>query len=268
MKKFNHFYNFLLHKIIKFLVDLVIYKKTFLYNFFIKNLSLGNFCYSYYAVKLNNVDFKDTTFRFACGGAYGNYLNLLIKEYKKDFFFLDIGANIGIFSLIAQNNKNCKKIIAIEPSRLIYKKLKKNLYSNSCSLHNVAITNFNGFADLSINKNHSGVSKLINKKNKKNIKSQKVITKNYKFFNMIDRKFKPYNLIVKIDVEGHQLNVVKEIKKSKIYKNISVLYIENENNYKSKIKLKKMIPGFKLIKLDQIINLKNKSVNMVFAKKV
>ena len=132
----------------------------------------------------------------------------------------------------------------------------------------MAITNFNGFSDLSINKNHSGVSKLINKINKKNIKSQKVITKNYKFFDMIDKKFKPYNLIVKIDVEGHQLNVIKEIKKSKIYKNISVLYIENENNYKSKIKLKKMIPGFKLIKLDQIINLKNKSVNMVFTKKV
>ena len=56
-------------------------------------------------------------------------------------------------------------------------------------------------------------------------------------------------------------------KKLKIYKNISVLYIENENNYKSKIKLKKTLPGFKLIKLDQIISLKNKSINMVFAKK-
>ena len=132
----------------------------------------------------------------------------------------------------------------------------------------MAISNFNGVADLSINTNHSGVSKLISKKDKKKYKTQKVITKNYKFFDMIDRKFKPYNLIVKIDVEGHQLNVIKEIKKSKIYKNISVLYIENENNYKSKIKLKKMIPGFKLIKLDQIINLKNKSVNMVFVKKI
>ena len=61
---------------------------------------------------------------------------------------------------------------------------------------------------------------------------------------MIDKKFKPYNLIVKIDVEGHQLNVIKEIKKSKLYKNISVLYIENENNYKSKIKLKKNVSWF------------------------
>jgi FkbM family methyltransferase len=267
MNKIQYSYNFLLHKIIKYFVDLIVYKKTFIYNFFIKNLSLGNFCFSYYAVKLNNVDFKDTTFRFACGGAYGNYLNSFIKEYKKEFFFLDIGANIGIFSLIAKNNKNCKKIIAIEPSRLIYKKLKKNLHTNNCALFNVAITNFNGFAELSINKNHSGVSKLINKKDKKNTKSQKVITKNYKLFDMIDKKFKPYNLIVKIDVEGHQLNVIKEIKKSKLYKNISVLYIENENNYKSKIKLKKMLAGFKLIKLDQIISLKDKNINMVFAKK-
>ena len=84
---------------------------------------------------------------------------------------------------------------------------------------------------------------------------------------MLYKKFEPYNLIVKIDVEGHQLNVIKEIKKSKIYKNISVLYIENENNYKSKIKLKKMITDFKLIKLDKLINLKNKNINMVFVKK-
>ena len=267
MKKFKYFFNFLLHKIIKYFVDLVVYKKTFLYNFFIKNLSLGDFCFSYYSVKLNNVNFKDITFRFACGGAYGNYLNSLIREHKKDFFFLDIGANIGIFSLIAKDNKNCKKIIAIEPSRLIYRELKKNLPSENCALYNLAITNFNGFADLSIIKNHSGVSKLINRKDKKKYKSQKVITKNYKFFDMIYKKFKPYNLIVKIDVEGHQLNVIKEIKKSKIYKNISVLYIENENNFKSKLKLKKMIPDFKLIKLDKVINLKDKNINMVFLKK-
>ena len=245
----------------------MVYKKTFFYNFFIKNLSLGDFCYSYYSVKLNNIDFKDVTFRFACGGAYGNYLNLLIKEHKKDFFFLDIGANIGIFSLIAQNNKYCKKIIAIEPSKLIYNKLKKNLSSKKCALYNIAITNFNGIANLSINKNHSGVSKLLNKKDKKKYKNQKVIAKNYRFFDMIYKKFKPYNLIVKIDVEGYQLSVVKEIKKSKIYNDISIMYIENENNHEAKIKLQKMLPKFKLIKIDKIINFKDSNINMVFEKK-
>ena len=33
---------------------------------------------------LKHVDFRDVTFRFACGGAYGNYLNSLIKKYEKD----------------------------------------------------------------------------------------------------------------------------------------------------------------------------------------
>ena len=267
MNKFKIFFNFLLHKIIKFLVNTIGYKKIFIFNFFIKNFSLGDFCYSYYSVKLNNVDFKDTTFRFACGGAYGNYLNSLIKKYKKEFFFLDIGANIGIFSLIAKNNKNCKKIIAIEPSKLIFKKLKKNLSSKKCALYNLAISNFNGVADLSIKTNHSGVSRLISKKDKIKLKSQKVITKNYKFFDMIYKKFKPYNLIVKIDVEGHQLNVIKEIKKSKIYNKISIMYIENENNYSAKKKLKNMLPKFKLIKLDKIINFKDSNINMVFKKK-
>ena len=131
----------------------------------------------------------------------------------------------------------------------------------------MAISNFNGFADLSINPNHSGVSKLIYKKDKKKYKSQKVITKNYKFFDMICKKLKPYNLIVKIDVEGHQLNVIREIKKSKIYDKISIMYIENENNYNAKKKLQKMLPKFRLTKLDKIINFKDSNINMVFKKK-
>ena len=84
---------------------------------------------------------------------------------------------------------------------------------------------------------------------------------------MIYKKLNPYNLIVKIDVEGHQLNVIKEIKKSKIYNTISIMYIENENNYNAKKKLQKMLPKFKLIKLDKIINFKDSNINMVFKKK-
>ena len=138
--------------------------------------------------------------------------------------------------------------------------------TKDCALFNLAISNFNGFADLSVNKNHSGSSKLINKNDKKKYKSQKVITKNYKFFDMVYKKFKPYNLIVKIDVEGHQLNVIKEIKKSKIYKEISIFYIENENNQNAKIKLQNMLPKFKLIKLDKLFNSKETNINMVFEK--
>tara|TARA_A100001035_G_scaffold269143_1_gene254820 strand:- start:163 stop:972 length:810 start_codon:yes stop_codon:yes gene_type:complete len=267
MIKFQHHYNYLLHKLVKYFVDLIIYKKIFLYNFFIKNFSLGNACFSYYSVKLNDVDFNDATFRFACGGAYGNYFNYLIQKHNKEFFFLDIGANIGIFSLIAKTNKNCRKIFAIEPSKLIFKRLKKNLSFKNCITYNLAISKFNGFSDLTLNKDHSGVSRLIKKKEKTNYISEKVVTKNYKFFNMIYDKYNPKNLIVKIDVEGHQFTVIKEIKKSKIYKSISILYIENENNHYSKNKLKKILTDFKFSKLDQSINFKNKNINMVFFRK-
>jgi len=267
MIKFQHHYNFLLHKIVKYFVDLIIYKKIFVYNFLIKNFSLGKTCFSYYSVKLNDVDFNDATFRFACGGAYGNYFNSLIQNYNKEFFFLDIGANIGIFSLIAKNNRNCKKIFAIEPSKLIFKRLKKNLYPKNCIAYNLAISEFNGFSNLTLNKTHSGVSRLIKKKDKTKYISEKVVTKNHKFFNMIYNKFYPKNLIVKIDVEGHQFTVIKEIKKSKIYKFISILYIENENNYYSKNKLNKMLTGFKFLKFDKSINFKNKNINMIFFRK-
>ena len=87
--------------------------------------------------------------------------------------------------MIAKTNKNCRKIFAIEPSKLIFKRLKKNLSFKNCITYNLAISKFNGFSDLTLNKDHSGVSRLIKKKEKTNYISEKVVTKNYKFFNMI-----------------------------------------------------------------------------------
>ena len=52
-----------------------------------------------------------------------------------------------------------------------------------------------------------------------------------------------------------------------IYNDISTMYIENENNYEAKLKLQKMLPKFKLIKIDKIINFKDSNINMVFEKK-
>ena len=140
MIKFQHHYNYLLHKLVKYFVDLIIYKKIFVYNFFIKNLSLGDTCFSYYSVKLNDVDFNDATFRFACGGAYGNYFSSLIKKYNKKFFFLDIGANIGRYSILLAEETN-SDIVAFEPLEEAYKILQKNSsrFSDRMKVFNIAL---------------------------------------------------------------------------------------------------------------------------------
>jgi hypothetical protein len=82
---FYNLYNFLIHKVLKITTSLILYKKNSLYNYFIKNLHIGSYCYSYYGVKLFNVDFKDITFKYSCGGAYGMYLSNFLTKYNNSF---------------------------------------------------------------------------------------------------------------------------------------------------------------------------------------
>ncbi len=270
MNKIILFYNYILHLLLKFVVDLFVYKKVFIYNFFTKIFYLGDFCFSYYSVKLNNVNFNDATFRFACGGAYGKYFYNYLKNYNKRFQFIDIGSNIGIFSLIAKKNLNCVKTFSIEPAKVTYLDLKKNIKSKNNKVYNIAISHFNGYGFLTFDKKHTGVAKIIEQEKISNYKKkEKIIIKNYKIFNKFYNKDKNRNYIVKIDVEGHQIKVIKEIKKSKIYKYISTIYVETEKNHKSINKLKNILSNFVCKNKDDVIfnKIQNKNLNLMFVKK-
>ena len=50
------------------------------------------------------------------------------KFFNKPFIFLDIGSNLGIYSLtITKIFKNCNKVLAFEPILETYKKFKLNI---------------------------------------------------------------------------------------------------------------------------------------------
>ena len=60
-----------------------------------------------------------------------SYLIDKIHDYKIDTF-IDVGANIGIYSLrIAKNVPSIKKIISFEPLIETFNKLQKNIYQNN-----------------------------------------------------------------------------------------------------------------------------------------
>ena len=60
-------------------------------------------------------NWRDVTFRFCIRGSYGTVFSDYLKNYTKPFCFIDIGANQGLYSLIAGNNENCLKVFAFEP---------------------------------------------------------------------------------------------------------------------------------------------------------
>ena len=56
-------------------------------------------------------------------------VNFFVKEFKKANLFVDIGAHHGYFTCLA-NYSGVPKVISVEPDRLNFKFLKKNVTQN------------------------------------------------------------------------------------------------------------------------------------------
>lgn len=224
------YYNYIIYIISLLLTKLFIYKKVGIYNLFIK-LSFGNFKYSIYGVKLSNKNKKDNTYRYCIGGAYGNNYADYLKFYKSNFIFLDIGSNIGLYSCIASRNKNCKYIYSFEPVKKLCNEIYKNFKLNGVKgkVLKLGISKKNGLQNIYFRPEHTGMSSLIKKKNKDFSKILKCRFVNSKGLNKIIKN-KTRNYLVKIDVEGLEKIVLKELAKTKFFKFVNSLLIEINNS--------------------------------------
>jgi len=267
-------FNFLIHICLKIIVKIIFYKRHILYYKLIHIFSFNNLIYTFDGLKVHKAKTtikKDITYRYTVAGLYMGEFQQKLLKIKKDFIFLDIGSNIGYFSLVAGKNEKINKIFSIEPNPKIKKHLDKNLNynfpKNKYKTYNFAISKRVGSLNFYINNFDSGSSSLI-KKNK-NEKTIKIKSNNYKLFNEIAKKYPKKNVVVKIDVEGKDLEVLKEIKKSKLFQNIVYIYIETKNNKKDISNIKKNLKNFYLKKKHPIIkNLQStKQLDLEFIKK-
>ncbi len=234
------YYNYIIYVISLLLTKLFIYKKVRIYNLFIK-LSFGNFKYSIYGVKLSNQNKNDNTYMYCMGGAYGNDYSDYLKFYKSNFIFLDIGSNIGLYSCIASKNKNCKYIYSFEPIKKLCNEIYKNFKLNDVrgKVLKFGISKKNGLHNIYFKPEHTGMSSLIKKKNKGFSKILKCRFINSKGLNKIISK-KTCDYLVKIDVEGLEKIVLKELLKTKFFKLINSLLIEI-NDFRDIEKISKIL---------------------------
>ena len=167
----------------------------------------------------------DATFRFCISGMYGKYLSEFLRRLSYPFSFVDIGANIGLYSLIAASNPNCKNCYAFEPNPTVFDSLKKNLKINelnSIHAYNCAISDKEGVLHFATTEAHSGIGRLIDRDTDGSITVKSVDKKIFDEIAATDRLPK----IVKIDVEGHEPVVIGELMKSSIWNDIHYLYFE------------------------------------------
>ena len=168
------------------------------------------------------------------------------KFFEKPFIFVDIGSNLGIYSLsILKNFKNCNKVLAFEPILETYNKfklnIKKNLREKQIEALNIALSNTNETKKMkSILKNNIMQSARYEISNNGNVDViSKVFDDLYHYNNS--------NIFIKCDTEGHEYEVMQGMQKN-LKNNKCLIQIEILDRNFSKLNLLLNRLDYKLIK--------------------
>lgn len=147
-------------------------------------------------------------------GYYEKELRELLKKIvKPGDVFLDLGANVGYFSLLVANNFPSVKVISFEPVKALFQFMKENISLNNLkniSAINTAVGEKNEEKELFVSSpNNAGMSSFHQPENYSGKKERvKVVA--------IDDWFKTSGLpkidLIKIDIEGSELAALKGMK--------------------------------------------------------
>lgn len=147
----------------------------------------------------------------------------LLSELKPDDVFIDIGANIGIFSCIAALILTEGTVAAVEPFSSNIKALRRNAEINEISFDIVesALSNVDGFVDFTPTSDDvSGVASI------RSGDSLNAGIRSARGDNLIERGVLPQPNVVKIDVEGAEPLVLEGMKESLSEDTCRLVYCE------------------------------------------
>jgi FkbM family methyltransferase len=140
--------------------------------------------------------------------------SFLLNHLTKNGVFLDVGANVGFFSLLVANLRPEAKVIAFEPNPAIAAHLADSIHQASLQdriqLHGLAASDSAGIVHFVIESLNSGHSRLSgsNRETQQSLKVETICLDDW-----LPSRMENQNLnAVKIDVEGAELRVLKGMK--------------------------------------------------------
>ena len=162
---------------------------------------------------------EDFTNRAALFGLYGQEIADWIKCLGPNGIFLDIGANAGIFSLLASKSLISGEVFAFEPNPVVFDELRFNIRINDASnitAFNAALSDRTGTFALTHNPQHTG-NAAINKARSKPTsaplsREHIVLAIAPKYLHAITEAAGNQAVCIKIDVEGHEFQVLKGLR--------------------------------------------------------
>jgi FkbM family methyltransferase len=146
-------------------------------------------------------------------GIAGNWekhsLDIWSKLAKRADVILDIGANTGIYSLLAQSVNRQARIYAFEPVERVFQKLKKNIQLNGFQIEciNKAVSDESGLALIYDDDAEHEYTASLQKINNRKIRSYE--TEVVSIDNFIDENSIQKIDLIKIDVEKHEPAVIR-----------------------------------------------------------
>lgn len=193
----------------------------------------NNYTKSTYGMWLKNRQ-GDLTWRFAIQGKYGFFYADWLKK-QKESIFIDIGANIGLYSLIASTNYNFKAIYSFEPHPETYQYLVDNIkvnHASNCMPHRLAISDKCEKQTIHVKPNHSGVATLREVKSSEGYQSSiEIECIDAAALDVLIQNPNSYPISIKIDVEGFELVVIQTLLKTSFWPQVTNIYYEVDENY-------------------------------------
>jgi FkbM family methyltransferase len=187
---------------------------------------------SRYGVTMRS-NWTDATFNFCYFGQYGKALSNLLKTQAKPFVFLDIGANQGLYSLIAGKNPCCRAVVAFEPVPTTFALLETNVAANGLDEKvrpvNSAVAAENGSTVIRMDEHHSGGATMAGANDVHGNEITIHMIDHDRMDEIIPDGAEP--IVAKIDVEGLEPVVVGELIQSRHRDRISTLFYEIDEQW-------------------------------------
>ena len=156
----------------------------------------------------------------------------IYKNLNKNAIFFDIGCNEGYYTILASKKNFNGKTYSFEPVKSLIKIIKKNLSINkiqNCKIYNFAIGEKDKMSKINIyHDKNIGSSSIMNKYRFSN-KTQKIQIKSLDSFYKRN-KFNFKIDLVKIDVEGYEINVLNGMMNLINKKKINKILVEYHFN--------------------------------------
>jgi FkbM family methyltransferase len=176
----------------------------------------------------------DRTFAYCQYGTYGPYLADLLASIDRPFCFVDVGANQGLFSLIAARNPQCRRIVALEPVPETHALLAANLALAGLEDRGIALAA--GLSDaagrhmITVNPVHSGQASL--EAHMQGRAACRQIAIELITMAELDAHLPPdLPLFVKIDVEGHEPVIIAELLASRHAPRVMGIFYEHDSRW-------------------------------------